>query len=179
MLLPTLLHSFAASGMVRCRRGASWTAADRFSKKATATNDHAIRYDYVLLPWLGRRTTGETGFRFVRIDNAGEASVQIEYVRAVSTMRPMARLGAFKCSDERLDAVWETAARTVHLCCQDYIWDGIKRDRLVWMGDTHPETKVILAVFGEQDIIPATLDYAAATTPPMAIRYSQGGEEMV
>lgn len=135
-------------------------------EKATATNDHAIRDDYVLLPWLGRRTIGETGFRFVRIDNTGEASVQIEYARAVSTMRPMARLGSFKCSDERLNAVWEIAARTVHLCCQDYIWDGIKRDRLVWMGDTHPETKAILAVFGEQDIIPATLDYAAATTPP-------------
>ena len=133
---------------------------------ATATNDHAIRDDFVLLPWLGRREIGETGFRFVRVDNAGDTPVQIEYARAVSTMRPMERLGAFKCSDDRLNAVWETAARTVHLCCQDYIWDGIKRDRLVWMGDTHPETKAILAVFGDQDIIPATLDYAAATTPP-------------
>ena len=133
---------------------------------ATATNDHAIRDDTVLLPWLGRREIGETGFRFVRIENAGDGPVQLEYVRAVSVMRPMKRLGAFRCSDERLNRVWETAARTVHLCCQDYVWDGIKRDRLVWMGDTHPETKSILAVFGEQDILPETLDYAAATTPP-------------
>ena len=133
---------------------------------ATATNDHAIRDDTVLLPWLGRREIGETGFRFVRIENAGDGPVQLEYVRAVSVMRPIKRLGAFRCSDERLNRVWETAARTVHLCCQDYVWDGIKRDRLVWMGDTHPETKSILAVFGEQAIIPETLDYAAATTPP-------------
>ena len=133
---------------------------------ATATNDHAIRDDVVALPWLGRREIGETGFRFVRIDNAGTGPVQLEYVRAVSTMRPMARLGSFRCSDERLNRVFETAVRTVHLCCQDYIWDGIKRDRLVWMGDTHPETKSILAVFGAADIVPATLDYAAATTPP-------------
>ena len=158
------------TNLVRVRFGESVSEAMSeligSDEKATATNDHAIRDDYVLLPWLGRRTIGETGFRFVRIDNAGETSVQVDYARAVSTMRPMARLGAFKCSDERLNAVWETAARTVHLCCQDYIWDGIKRDRLVWMGDTHPETKAILAVFGEQDIIPATLDYAAATTPP-------------
>jgi len=133
---------------------------------ATATNDHAIRDDVVLLPWLGRREIGETGFRFVRIDNAGDGPVQLEYVRAVSVMRPMKRLGAFRCSDERLNRVFETAARTVHLCCQDYIWDGIKRDRLVWMGDTHPETKSILAVFGAQSVIPDTLDYAAATTPP-------------
>ena len=133
---------------------------------ATATNDHAIRDDVVTLPWLGRREIGETGFRFARIDNAGTVPVQLEYVRAVSTMRPMARLGSFRCSDERLNRVFETAVRTVHLCCQDYIWDGIKRDRLVWMGDTHPETKAILTVFGAADIVPATLDYAAATTPP-------------
>ena len=133
---------------------------------ATATNDHAIRDDIVLLPWLGRREVGETGFRFVRIDNAGDGPVQLEYVRAVSVMRPWRRLGAFRCGDERLNRVFDTAVRTVHLCCQDYIWDGIKRDRLVWMGDTHPETKAILAVFGAQDIVPATLDYAAATTPP-------------
>lgn len=136
------------------------------SKDASATNDHAIRDDVVRLPWLGRREIGETGFRFVRIDNPGEDGVHLEYVRAVSIMRPMKRLGSFECSDARLNAVFDTAVRTVHLCCQDYIWDGIKRDRLVWMGDTHPETKAILAVFGAQKIVPQTLDYAAATTPP-------------
>ena len=138
------------------------------AKGATATNDHAIRDDVVRLPWLGRREIGETGFRFVRIDNPGGDGVHLEYVRAVSIMRPMERLGSFECSDARLNAVFNTAVRTVHLCCQDYIWDGIQRDRLVWMGDTHPETKAILAVFGAQDIVPRTLDYAAATTPPQA-----------
>ena len=33
---------------------------------------------------------------------------------------------------------------------QDYLWDGIKRDRLVWIGDMHPETMTIGAVFGGQ-----------------------------
>ncbi len=132
---------------------------------ATATNDHAIRDDAFSLPWLGRREIGETGFRFVRIENVGRDAVQLEYVRAVSVMRPMKRLGGFRCSDERLNKVWDVAVQTVHLCCQDFVWDGIKRDRLVWMGDTHPETKAILAVFGANPIIPDTLDYAAATTP--------------
>jgi alpha-L-rhamnosidase len=39
-------------------------------------------------------------------------------------------------------------ADTVHLCMQDYLWDGIKRDRLVWIGDMHPEVSTINAVFG-------------------------------
>ena len=158
------------SAKVRVRFGESGSEARAELKGtadgATATNDHAIRDDVVVLPWLGRRELGETGFRFVRIDNAGDADVQLEYVRAVSLMRPWKQIGAFRCSDERLNRIFDTAVRTVHLCCQDYIWDGIKRDRLVWMGDTHPETKAILAVFGAQDIIPDTLDYAAATTQP-------------
>ena len=130
-----------------------------------ACNDHAIRDDVVRLPWYGRREVGETGFRFVRIDNAGDDPLQLDYVRAVSVMRPMKRLGGFKSSDPRLNRVFETAVRTVHLCCQDYLWDGIKRDRLVWMGDTHPETMAILAVFGAADVLPDSLDYMAATTP--------------
>ena len=65
-----------------------------------------------------------------------------------------------------MNQVFDTAVRTVHLCCQDYLWDGIKRDRLVWMGDTHPETLVILPVFGAASVLPASLDYMAATTSP-------------
>ena len=136
------------------------------ARGATATNDHAIRDDVVSLPWAGRREIGETGFRFVRIDNVSDSPVQLDYVRAVSLMRPMERVGGFRCSDERLNRIFETSVRTVHLCCQDFIWDGIKRDRLVWMGDTHPETMAILNVFGSSEIVPATLDYAAAITAP-------------
>ena len=130
-----------------------------------ACNDHAIRDDVVSLPWLGRREIGETGFRFVRIVNAGADALQLEYVRAVSLMRPMRRLGGFRSSDARLNAVFDTAVRTVQLCCQDYLWDGIKRDRLVWMGDTHPETMAILPVFGAASVLPESLAYMAATTP--------------
>ena len=33
-----------------------------------ATNDHAMRDQIVTLPWLGKKTVGPGGFRFVRID---------------------------------------------------------------------------------------------------------------
>ncbi len=151
---------------VRVRFGESVAEAMSELGERGACNDHAIRDGVIDLPWFGRREIGESGFRFVRIDNVGRDAAQIEYVRAVSLMRPMKRLGAFRSSDERLNAVFETAARTVHLCCQDYIWDGIKRDRLVWMGDTHPETMSVLALFGDADVLPKSLDYMAATTPP-------------
>ena len=129
-------------------------------------NDHAIRDDVIALPWFGAREVGETGFRFVRLVNVGNAPFELSSVLAVETLRPMERRGAFRSSDPRLNAIFDTAVRTVHLCCQDYLWDGIKRDRLVWVGDMHPETKAILPVFGAASVLPESLDYMAETTPP-------------
>ena len=48
---------------------------------------------------------------------------------------------------------------------QDYLWDGIKRDRLVWIGDMYPETMTIGAVFGNHEIVPASLDLTRNGTP--------------
>ena len=149
---------------IRIRLGESVSEAMSELGERGACNDHAVRDDVIALPWYGRREFGESGFRFVRIDNVGTDPVQLEYVRAVSLMRPMKPIGSFRSSDERLNQVFSTAVHTVHLCCQDFLWDGIKRDRLVWMGDTHPETMSILAVFGKASVLPESLDYMAATT---------------
>lgn len=130
-----------------------------------AVNHHAIRDDVTEVPWLGTRELGNTGFRFVRLDLISKGTLDLQWLRAISLMRPMPWLGSFACNDDRLNRIWATAARTVHLCCQDRIWDGIKRDRLVWMGDMHPELAAVMAVFGPQDIVPASLDYMREQTP--------------
>ena len=151
---------------VRIRFGESVAEAMAELGERGCCNDHAIRDTVVEAPSMGVREIGNTGFRFVRIDLADAGKVGLEFVQAVSLMRPMRRLGAFRSSDERLNRVWETAVRTVHLCCQEYLWDGIKRDRLVWMGDTHPETMSLLSVFGDgAAVLPKSLDYMAAVTP--------------
>ncbi len=132
-----------------------------------ASNDHAIRDTVVDVPTLASFEFGQTGFRFVNIELVTTGKLDIEEVSAVSVMRDMKQIGSFKCPDARINAIWDTCARTVHLCSQEYLWDGIKRDRLVWMGDTHPETKALLAVFGAgATVIPETLDYIARETPP-------------
>ena len=156
----------SAGQKVRVRFGESLSEALSDIGKQGASNDHAIRDDVVTAPAMGTRELGNTGFRFVYIDIQTEGSVTLEFVRAVSLMRPMRRLGGFRSSDDRLNRIFETAVRTVHLCCQDYLWDGIKRDRLVWMGDMHPETMGVLRVFGAQDILPSSLDLMAAVTSP-------------
>ncbi len=156
----------SAKGMkVRVRFGESASEAMAELGERGAGNDHAIRDGVVDLPWLGSREIGNSGFRFVRIDLVTQGVLSLESVRAVSIMRDMPQLGSFQCSDERLNAIWLTAARTLHLCCQEYIWDGIKRDRLVWMGDMHPEIMAMMAIFGPQEIVNASLDYMQRTTP--------------
>ncbi len=151
---------------LRVRFGESVTEAMSELGDKNAQTDHAVRDQVCYAPWLGTVEVGNTGFRFVRIDlTEPGAMIAIKSVRAVFLYRDLPYLGSFRCSDERLNRIWETGAYTVHLNMQDYLWDGIKRDRLVWIGDMHPETTTIGTVFGNIDIVPRSLDLIRDETP--------------
>lgn len=131
-----------------------------------AQNDHALRDFTTRLPWLGKITVGPSGFRFVRIDNLEpKATVRLSEVRAVLLARDVPQVGSFRCDDERLNKIWAVGAYTVYLNMQEYLWDGVKRDRLVWIGDMHPEVATINAVFGFNDVVPRSLDLTRDATP--------------
>ncbi len=150
---------------VRFGESVSEAMSDLGGEKNT-TNDHAVRDQTCLVPWLGTHEIGNTGFRFVRIDLADpNTTVSIKSVRAVFIYRDLPYLGSFRCDDARLNRIWDTGAYTVHLNMQDYVWDGIKRDRLVWIGDMHPETMTISAVFGQVPVVQASLDLVRNETP--------------
>lgn len=131
-----------------------------------ATNEHSLRDFIIEVPWLGSIEVGNTGFRFLRIDvvEAGE-NAPIKSVDAAFVYRDIPYLGSFESNDERLNQIWLTGAYTVHLNMQNYLWDGIKRDRLVWVGDMHPEVMTISTVFGTNDIVPKSLDLARDQYP--------------
>ncbi|MDD2244136.1 MAG: alpha-L-rhamnosidase C-terminal domain-containing protein [Dysgonamonadaceae bacterium] len=132
----------------------------------SATNDHSLRDFTLEVPWLGTIEIGNSGYRFVRIDLLDkDVDLPLQSVRAIFRYRDIPYLGTFKCDDERLNKIWETGAYTVHLNMQEYLWDGIKRDRLVWVGDMHPEVATINRVFGQNDVINKSLDFARDTTP--------------
>ncbi|MDD2476695.1 MAG: alpha-L-rhamnosidase [Dysgonamonadaceae bacterium] len=132
----------------------------------SATNDHSLRDFELDLPWLGTVEIGNSGFRFVRVDLLDEdVDLPIKAVRAIARYRDIPYIGSFKCDNDRLNKIWETGAYTVHLNMQEYLWDGIKRDRLVWVGDMHPEVATINRVFGKNQVINKSLDFAKNTTP--------------
>ena len=128
--------------------------------------DHAIHDSVVLVPFLGVTEVGNTGFRFVRIDVVDEeVTAIIQHVRAVFLYRDLEYKGRFESSDSRLNEIWNAGAYTVHLNMQEQLWDGIKRDRIAWIGDMHPEMAVINSVFGHVDLLPDTLDAVRDVTP--------------
>lgn len=154
-----------------CRKREPVRVRIRFGESASEAmgapnNDHTVHDIEALVPWYGHTEIGNTGFRFVRIDLLDpETPLILRAVEAVFLYRPVDYLGSFECSDKRLNDIWATGAYTVHLCMQDHVWDGIKRDRLVWIGDLHPEAMVIASVFGAHPIVCESLDYIRDRTP--------------
>ena len=136
--------------------------------ETTATNDHSVRDMEISVPWLGVAEYGNSGFRFARLEllDADGGEIALRSIRAISKKRDLPYLGSFKSSDERLNEIWQTGAYTVHLCMQDYLWDGVKRDRLVWIGDMHPEVIAVNTVFGNQQVVRKSLDYVRDKTAP-------------
>lgn len=152
---------------IRVRFGESVSEAMcEIDGKNGAGNDHAIRDQEIILPWFGVKEVGNSGFRFVRIDLIdNNTEISLKEVRAVALYRDVPYRGSFKSNDERLNQIWQTGAYTVHQCMQEYLWDGIKRDRLVWQGDMHPEIMTISNVFGYNEVVPKSLDLARDSTP--------------
>ena len=152
---------------IRVRFGESVSEAmSQIGGKQGATNDHAMRDFEMDVPWLGVAEIGNSGFRFARIDLIKpNCTLSLKEINAIFTYRDIPYIGSFHSNDERLNQIWMTGAYTVHLNMQEYIWDGIKRDRLVWLGDLHPEVMTVSTVFGYNEVIPKSLDLARDITP--------------
>ena len=132
----------------------------------TPDQDHAIHQHTVQVPWQGVHEVGSTGFRYVRIDlPEDDTEIELHNIRAVSLGFNTPRVGSFECSDVRLNQIWTVGAYTLHLCMQEHLWDGIKRDRLIWAGDMNPEVLAVLALYGSHPIVPSSLDFVRDETP--------------
>lgn len=151
---------------IRVRFGESAKEAmSNIGDKTNATNDHANRDIEARIGSMSMNPLGETGFRFVRIDLLDlHCQLELKTIQAVFIYKDLKYHGSFQCSDVLLNKIWDTGAYTVHLNTQNYIWDGIKRDRLVWVGDMHPEVATIKTVFGYDDAIPKSLDFIKEET---------------
>lgn len=131
-----------------------------------ATNDHAVRDYDTVFPSYSDITSGESGFRFACIRLKGKnVRLMLKAVVAVAIYQNLEYKGSFECSNDRLNQIFDTAAYTCHVCVQNYIIEGIKRDRLVWVGDMHPQVLTLRSVFGNIPQVEETLTFTRNSTP--------------
>lgn len=164
---------------IRIRFGESAMEAMTDLRVKNTTNDHANRDMIMNVGFYSAQETNESGFRFMRIDLLDdEAMILLKSINAVFIFRDIEYKGSFDCSDPLLNRIWDTAAYTAHLNMQEYLWDGIKRDRLVWIGDMHTEVMSILAAFGYNEVVPKSLDIAREDAPIYEdhLRWMNGNE---
>ncbi len=145
---------------VRLRFGESVSEAMTPCGQKNATNDHAVRDMSVPVSRLGTYEWGQTAFRFLYIELETPASeLDFVSVHALFTYRDIPYQGSFACNDEIVNAIYNTAAYTAHLNMQRHVWDGVKRDRLIWNGDLYWSQKAIRSVFGYQPVVDETMRY--------------------
>ena len=112
-------------------------------------------------------TTEVTGMRYARlVFLSADRPIHVRAVSAEMVYYPVACHGGFDCSDPLLTRIWQVSAYTLHACLQDYVWDGIKRDQLPWMGDAHVEHLGIYCAFGDTEQARRTLEFLRWHGPP-------------
>ena len=130
-----------------------------------ATNDHSLRDFEIQIPCSSDQEWGQTGFRFVRIDFLDEEEYRLVGIFAAFSHRDLVFQGSFECNDPLVNKIYETARYTLFLNMQGGIWDGIKRDRLVWIGDMQPEVQAITDVFGKDESVEACIRESVLKNP--------------
>ncbi len=131
-----------------------------------ACNDHSNRDGIFDLQNYSDMRFMQTGFRFLRIDFMQKGSLRLKAVVAEGEIYSNKVLYEYNGNDERVKEIFNVAKRTVDLCgSSGFIWDGVKRDRLVWIGDMYPETMAYAALYGRCDVVERSLDFIVDQTP--------------
>lgn len=163
-----ILTQYANNGKVTLHitLGESLTEACSSVGEKNATNDHSPRDFSVSVSGLADLTLGQSGFRFARIEVADDSAVGFRGIFAVNNVPYFPQEGWLTTDDDQLNEIIRTAAYTLKLCFQNgYIWDGIKRDRLVWCGDMNPEIVTAMYLFGDNQNITNALQFLRNETP--------------
>ena len=155
-----LTSSISKNGRIRLRFGESLTeTCVDIDDVSCATNDHAFRDFEVSVPAMSDQTFGQTGFRFVRIDFYGDFW-NVQHIVGAIDIDSRKEVGVFKSNDKLLNEIWNVASYTLRVNLHNgLIWDGVKRDRLCWIGDAYNEIKALECLYKKQHEIKNILDF--------------------
>lgn len=158
-ILTQIVRSSVFSAKIRIRFGESATEAMSELGEKNSGNHHSTRDFMCNVQNLSEVRLGSTGFRFVRIDNIDESRIDFLSVQAAYTHSDIKAVGGIVTDDERVNEILKTAERTLFLNMQNgVLWDGVKRDRLVWAGDMYVEILTCLYLYGDVENVRNSLD---------------------
>lgn len=124
--------------------------------EALSCEHYLGRFTLLLNPHTTARGP-KSGFRYVLLEHSD--SVASAKIRAEGIAYPVEYKGSFRSSDEMLNRIWETGAYTAHLCMQEGVVDGAKRDHGWWAGDLDVAGPVIASVFGDSKLLGETFTH--------------------
>ncbi len=132
-----------------------------------ACNDHSPRDFSIPLVSMSYGIWGQTGFRFALLEvEDADAEIQLRAVTAEGDILSLPTRYVYTGADPLVQQIYETAKRTIDLCAAgEYVWDGIKRDRLVWIGDMHPEMLALCTLYGRTEVFENSMRLLMETTP--------------
>lgn len=153
------IDSIDGTAKIRVRFGESLSETCAELGEKNANNDHSVRDSIYTLTQLSDVCIGDTGYRFVRIDFFKGSNIEIKNIYAINHILRLPSIWRYYGEDKLVKKIFDVAKRTVDLCSHSgYIWDGIKRDRLVWAGDLYPEILSLTAMYGRVKCIENSLD---------------------
>ncbi|MDR1146629.1 MAG: hypothetical protein LBK71_10915 [Verrucomicrobiales bacterium] len=142
------LHNVSGSGSLRAVYGES-------AEEAAAGDEAETWDDFQFADAAGDFVSPHSrAFRFVRL--TWNRPLTVDDVSMLHEYLPVPRRGAFRCADDELNRVWDTAADTLHLSSRELFLDGIKRDRWAWSGDAYQSYLMNYYLFFDNALVKRT-----------------------
>ncbi len=116
-------------------------------------------------------TFSKRGFRYMQVDihNKSSEPLRIYSIGLNFSTYPVEYRGAFNCSDDLLNQIWEVGAYTLQLSMQDTYEDCPFREQALWMGDARVEALVNYYAFGDTKLIARSLQLIGQSQLPEGI----------
>jgi len=102
--------------------------------------------------------TSLSGFRWIKLILLGAKNQALISSPMVDHLLfPATDAGRFECSDPLLQQIWNTGQRTIHLCLQNTLWDGIKGRLAPIPESLYIEALALYSALGEWNQVKRTL----------------------
>ncbi len=154
----------SAAPNIRIRFGESLSECCAELGEKNASNDHSTRDMTVYMSSKSDMEWGNTGYRYIRIDFLEKGIYRINNIFGtfIHGKYPDA---LFETDNETVNKILNMSERTLFLNIQNYLWDGIKRDQHVWVGDLYPEVLGFCYLYRDKSVIYDTLDLILDSYP--------------